>query len=263
MSDQVISDQINVEVQERVLTVRINRPEKKNALTQAMYAAMIAAIRQAEAEASVRVIFITGTSDCFTAGNDLADFANAKPGMARAHLRQADATALPFDADCFDAVVCQFGVMFFPDRVAGYREARRVLRAGGRACFSIWDSLAHNAIPRCVNDAMARHFPVDPPRFLARTPHGHHDQATIRRELAQAGFERVAIETVTLPSRAASHRDPAIGFCQGSPMRAEIEARAPQGLSAATAAAAAAVAAEFGSGPIEAPMKALIVVAEK
>ena len=193
----------------------------------------------------------------------MLDFAAAKPDMARAKLRQADATALPFDAESFDAVVCMFGVMFFPDRVAGYREARRVLKAGGRACFSLWDSLAHNPIPRCVNDAMARHFPADPPRFLARTPHGHHDQATIRRELAQAGFERVAIETVTLPGRAASHRDPAIGFCQGTPMRLEIEALNPQGLAAATETAAAALAAEFGSGPIEASTQALIVVAEK
>ena len=116
---------------------------------------------------------------------------------------------------------------------------------------------------RCVVEAMARHFPANPPRFLARTPHGHYDRDTIRRELAEAGFGPVELDVVTLPSRAASHRDPAIGFCQGTPMRGEIEAQAPgaAGLQAATDAAAAALAAEFGDGPIEAPMQALVIVA--
>jgi enoyl-CoA hydratase/carnithine racemase len=75
-----MSDHIVVETQSRVLTIRVNRPEKKNALTQAMYSAMTAALRQADAESAVRVILLTGTGDCFTAGNDLADFANAAPG---------------------------------------------------------------------------------------------------------------------------------------------------------------------------------------
>ncbi len=193
----------------------------------------------------------------------MLDFAATKPGMARAKLRQADALALPFDADSFDALVCQFGVMFLPDRVAGYREACRVLKPGGRAVFAVWDSLAHNPIARCVNEAMAAHFPADPPRFLVRTPHGHYDQKVIRAELAEAGFGPVTIDVVALLSRAPSHRDPAIGLCQGSPMRAEIEARAPQGLAAATDAAAEALAREFGEGPIEAPMQALLVVARK
>jgi ubiquinone/menaquinone biosynthesis C-methylase UbiE len=192
----------------------------------------------------------------------MLDFAAAKPGMARVKFRQADALALPFDTSSVDVVLCQFGVMFFPDRVAGYREARRVLKSGGRLVCSIWDSLAHNPIPRCVQEALERHLPADPPRFLARTPHGHHDQKVIRAELAAAGFGEVAIETVTLPSRA-THRDPAIGFCQGSPMRGEIEARAPEGLQAATEVAVAAVAAQFGTGPIEAPMQALVIVAVK
>ncbi len=193
----------------------------------------------------------------------MLDFAAAKPGLSRARLRQADALALPFGAASFDAVVCQFGAMFFPDRVAGYREARRVLKSRGRLVFSMWDSLAHNPIPRCVVDAMARHLPANPPRFLARTPHGHHDPDTIRRELREAGFGTIDLDVVTLTSRAASHRDPAIGFCQGTPMRAEIEAQAPHGLSAATEAAAASLEAEFGRGSIEAPMQALVVVAEK
>lgn len=193
----------------------------------------------------------------------MVDFAATKPGLARAKLRQADALALPFEDDSFDAVVCQFGAMFFPDRVRGYREAYRVLRPGGRALIAIWDSLAHNPMTRCVVDAMAVRFPADPPRFLARTPHGHFDQKVIRAELAEAGFDPVTIDVVTLPSRAPSHRDPAIGLCQGTPMRGEIEARAPQGLTAATDAAAAALAREFGEGPIEAPMQAVQIMAQK
>lgn len=193
----------------------------------------------------------------------MIDFAATKPGLARAKLRQADALALPFEDGGFDAVVCQFGAMFFPDRVKGYREARRVLRPGGRALIAIWDSLEHNPMTRCVVDAMAVRFPANPPRFLARTPHGHSDQKTIRTELAEAGFGQVTIDVVTLPSRAPSHIDPAIALCQGTPMRGEIEALAPQGLAAATDAAAEALAREYGEGPIEAPMQALLIVARK
>jgi ubiquinone/menaquinone biosynthesis C-methylase UbiE len=193
----------------------------------------------------------------------MLDFAGAKPGLARVELRQADALALPFEEGSFDAVVCQFGAMFFPDRVQGYREAYRVLRPGGRAMIAIWGSLADNPMTRCVVDAMAARFPSDPPQFLARTPHGHSDQKIIRAELTEAGFDRVTIEVVTLPSRAPSPRDAAIGLCEGTPMRAEIEARAPQGLAAATDAAVEALARAYGKGPIEAPMQALLTVAWK
>ena len=125
------------------------------------------------------------------------------------------------------AVVCQFGAMFFPDRVAGYREARRVLKPGGRFVFSVWDSLEHNPMTRCVVEAAAARYPQNPPRFLARTPHGHHDASVIRRELAEAGFDDPTVETVTLPSRAPSADYPAIGFCQGTPMRASRGPVAP------------------------------------
>jgi len=191
----------------------------------------------------------------------MLDHAATKPGLKRVTLRQADALALPFDDASFDAVVCQFGVMFYPDRVKGHREARRVLKPGGRYVFSLWDSLDHNPITRCVVDAGAKHLPQNPPRFLARTPHGHYDRDKTRNELAQAGFAKVEIDVVTLPGRPASHRDPAIGFCQGSPMRGEIEAAAPQGLQATTDFVASAMARQFGEGPIEAPMQALVVVA--
>ena len=136
-----------------------------------------------------------------------------------------------------------------------------MLKPNGQLVFSVWDSLMRNPITATVTDAMAAHFPQDPPRFLARVPHGYHDVAAIRAELAAAGFTTVAVETVAMTGRAASHRDPAIGFCQGSPMRGEIEARDPDGLQAATDAAADALAARFGTGAIEAPMQALVITA--
>jgi ubiquinone/menaquinone biosynthesis C-methylase UbiE len=181
----------------------------------------------------------------------------------RIEWRQADALTLPFEDQSFDVVTCQFGAMFFPDKVAGYREARRVLRPGGRFVFSVWDSLEHNPMTRCVVDAAAARYPQNPPRFLARTPHGHHDVEGIRRELAEAGFDEPVIDIVTLPSRAPSADHPAVGFCQGTPMRAEIEALDPSGLAAATDAVTAAVRAVFGAGPIEAPMQALVITARK
>jgi ubiquinone/menaquinone biosynthesis C-methylase UbiE len=193
----------------------------------------------------------------------MVDHAAGKPALARAMPRQADALALGFDAARFDAVVCQFGAMFFPDRVAGYREAHRVLKPGGRFLVAIWDSLERNPMTRCVVDAMARRFPGNPPRFLARTPHGHYDRDTIRREFAEAGFGTVELDVVTLPSRADASCDAAIGLCEGTPMRGEIEAQdpGPAGLQAATEAATDALVAEFGSGPIEAPMQALLIAA--
>jgi ubiquinone/menaquinone biosynthesis C-methylase UbiE len=193
----------------------------------------------------------------------MVDYAAAQPGGARIAWRQADALTLPFPDATFDAVVCQFGAMFFPDKMAGYREARRVLKPGARFIFNVWDRIEENEIPRVVTEAVAALFPDDPPRFLARTPHGYHDGDLIRRELQQAGFADIEIETVAHRSRAASHRDPAIGFCQGTPLRNEIEARDPARLEEATEEAARAVAARFGKGPVEGKIQAHVITAMK
>lgn len=192
----------------------------------------------------------------------MLDHAAGKPALKGLELRQADAMALPFADGAFDAVVCQFGAMFLPDRVAGYREARRVLAPNGHLVLSIWDSLEHNPITRVVVDAASTRYPDDPPRFLARTPHGHGQPDVIRRELTEAGYRSVAIDTVTLPSRAPSAAFAATGLCQGTPMRGEIEAREPAtGLAATTEATAAALRAVYGDGAIEAPMQALVITA--
>jgi len=140
--------------------------------------------------------------------------ASQQPPDTRLAWRQADALALPFEDATFDLVCCQFGAMFFPDRVAGYREARRVLKPGGHFLFNVWDRIEENVFADEVTNALAEIFPDDPPRFLARTPHGYHDTALIRRELEAAGFSQADIETRAEQSRATSPRIPAVAYAR-------------------------------------------------
>ena len=149
------------------------------------------------------------------------------PDRASVQWRQADALALPFEDARFGAVVCQFGAMFFPDKVKGYGEAHRVLAPGGTFLFSVWDRIADNEFAEVVTDRLAQMFPDDPPRFLARTPHGYHDAARIRDDVAAAGFRDIAIEAVEATSDAASPRHPAVAYCEGATLRPQR--RSPRG----------------------------------
>jgi ubiquinone/menaquinone biosynthesis C-methylase UbiE len=175
--------------------------------------------------------------------------------------RQADALALPFENAAFDLVCCQFGAMFFPDRPSAYREAKRVLKHGGHFLFNVWDRIDENVFADDVTNALAKIFPDDPPRFLARTPHGYHDTALIRSELEEAGFSRVTIETRAERSRASSPRLAALAYCQGTLLRNEIEARDAGKLKAATDYAASAIADRHGSGKVDAKIQAHVIVA--
>jgi ubiquinone/menaquinone biosynthesis C-methylase UbiE len=196
----------------------------------------------------------------------MLDQAATKPELARVALRQADAQALPFpdagpgaspdagpgaspDAGPgagFDTVVCQFGVMFFPDRIAGFREARRVLKPGGRFLFNVWGPLSHNPVTELIVRALAERFPDNPPSFFAKVPFAYHDVSRIRDDLRAAGFADMSAETVDLQVPLASPRDVVVGLCQGTPVRAEIEARDPGGLVRVTEAVADYVMARLG-----------------
>jgi ubiquinone/menaquinone biosynthesis C-methylase UbiE len=174
--------------------------------------------------------------------------------------RQANAQALPFADATFDVALCQFGAMFFPDRHSGYREAKRVLRPGGCFLFSVWDSIEENVFANDVTNALAQYFPKDPPRFLARTPHGYHDLALIRSELEKAGFSSVVIETRAEQSRAPSPRHPAVAYCQGTPLRNEIEALGGE-LEAVTDHVASQISNRHGSGQVAAKIQAHVIAA--
>jgi SAM-dependent methyltransferase len=153
--------------------------------------------------------------------------------------------------------------MFFPDKSKAFSEARRVLRPGGVFIFNVWDRIAENEFADTVTTSLESLFPRDPPRFLARTPHGYHEHRVIERDLANAGFTvSPRIDTVAARSRAASPRNPAIAFCQGTPLKSEIEARDASRLGEATDIAAEAIGKKFGRGAVDGKIQAHVVSVE-
>lgn len=193
----------------------------------------------------------------------MLDHASSRVSSERLTWRQADAQMLPFPDGAFDAVVCQFGVMFFPDKLQAFAEAFRVLKPGGRFLFNIWDRIDENEFADAVVRALAALFPQDPPAFLARTPHGHHEAAPLEAQLRTAGFGAIGVESITRESRAPDALSVAVGFCQGTPMRTEIEAHGVEALAVATQVAASAIAARYGSGLVTGRLKAYVVTATR
>jgi len=193
----------------------------------------------------------------------MLDHATALGTKRPVEWRQADAMQLPFQDETFDAVVCQFAVMFFPERSKAFSEARRVLRSGGVFIFNVWDRIEENEFADVVTTSLESLFPGDPPRFLARTPHGYYDHPTIARDIASGGFTASPqTSTVAARSRAASPRIPAVAYCQGTPLRNEIEARDASRLGEATDIAAEAIARRFGRGTVDGKIQAHIVTIE-
>lgn len=194
----------------------------------------------------------------------MLDRASARQGAdERIVWQQADALELPFDAGTFDVVLCQFGVMFFPDRVAGYREARRVLKEGGSFIFNAWDRIEDNEFADVVTRAAGEVFPDNPPRFLARTPHGYADVEVIVKDVRAAGFSHVSVETLESKSAAPSPRHPAVAYCKGTPLRSEIEERDAGRLDEVTDRAEAAIAERYGTGAVSAKIQGHVVTAKR
>jgi SAM-dependent methyltransferase len=137
--------------------------------------------------------------------------------------QQADAQALVFDDGSFDVVVCQFGFMFLPDKVKGFREALRVLVPGGLLLTNIWQSLEANPAPGAIHATVARLFLADPPSFL-ETPYGYHEDR-IRADMADAGWDDVQMETVRVQGLGPSAAEFAAGFARGTPLTHELAER--------------------------------------
>jgi SAM-dependent methyltransferase len=173
---------------------------------------------------------------------------------------QADALHLPFDDQPFDLVVCQFGVMFFPDKPACFREVRRVLTSEGRLLFSTWSTVDSHGFAAALMAGVERAFPDDPPTFIAAVPHGYCNVSQIASDVAAGGLEWVSIEPVTLDGHAGSAAEVATGFCTGTPLRMAIEDRGD--LNAATAVVSEEMTARLGDGPVTATMTAYVMEAQ-
>ena len=194
-----------------------------------------------------------------------AMFAHARKGLPRrgdATWRHADGTSLPFETRSFDVVVCQFGVMFFPDKAAGAREAFRVLKPGGVYLFSVWDSLEQNPVQRLTHETIAGFFPKDPPVFYT-VPCNYHDVGVLEALLRDAGFEAVRCERVAKQGTSASATEAAVGLIEGNPVVTEIMRRQPDALAEIEAAVAARLARELGNQPLQAPLRALTVTGRR
>jgi ubiquinone/menaquinone biosynthesis C-methylase UbiE len=162
--------------------------------------------------------------------------------------RQADAAALPFPDGSFDAVVCQFGYMFVPDKETAMREARRVLRSGGALLFNVWDRLEENDIARTTHETVSSFFPEHPPQFYS-VPFGFHDTARIRSMLEAASFEDVRIDTVASESRSPSAHDASLGLIRGNPVGTEIKDRGTVPIETVIDAVERAIRERFGDPP--------------
>ena len=175
--------------------------------------------------------------------------------------QQADASALPFPACSFDAAVCQFGVMFVPDKAAAMRESHRVLHSGGVFLFNVWDSFEANPFGQIAHTTIASFFENDPSKFY-ELPFGFHDSELIRKLLRDAGFERIEFFTETKRCRSSSAREFATGLVRGNPVATEAKDRGvdPEDLIVAVAKR---IAERFGDRPVESTMRAIIWQATK
>jgi SAM-dependent methyltransferase len=257
LSDSIFSGSIAA-LYDRLLVPMLFRPYAED-LAQRVAAAKPAAILETAAGTGIVTEAISrAVPDAILVATDLnqamLDVAAERIASPRASFRQADALDLPFPDASFDVVACQFGAMFFPDRVLAYREARRVLRPGGHFLFNVWDRIEANPATDLAARAVASRFPDDPPGFFARIPFGYHDKVQVEADLRAGGFGRIEAETLAMRSRIGSAREAAVGLCQGTPLRSEIEARG--NLDAATDAAAAALAPLVGPDGLDAPMSA-------
>ncbi len=193
----------------------------------------------------------------------MLDFAVAKRGaLPKVTYQQADAQDLPFADGAFDAVVCQFGIMFFPDKAKALAEMKRILKPGGLLAFNVWDSLDRNRVAKIAHETISEFFRSEPPSFLT-VPFGYADRGVIQDLIRQTGFTQFSADVDAATIERPEARDPARGFVAGNPGILDIRARATASPETIIDAVANAFEAAFGPAPLKIPLQEIVFTAVK
>ncbi|MGI8498927.1 MAG: class I SAM-dependent methyltransferase [Gemmatimonadaceae bacterium] len=193
----------------------------------------------------------------------MLDFARNRAAIGKGvEWKQADAMELPFEDEEFDAVLCQFGVMFFTDQPKAMLQVLRCLKPGGRFLFNTWGPLKANPLAETAHDIVTQHFPENPPDFY-RVPYGLHDTHRLRRLLVNAGFEDIDMEIVLKKARATSALHAAEGLIRGNPIIHAIRERDAAMEQPIVEALAALLSERFGDDPMRVTMEARVIGARR
>jgi SAM-dependent methyltransferase len=215
----------------------------------------IATRRVLEAAHEAVVVATDLNADMLTVARDhLADH------HGRVTFMVGDMTSLPFADASFDVVMCQFGLMFVPDKPLALREARRVLRSGGTLLVSTWAAMARNPVVRITHETIVEFFPDDPPRFY-ETPFNLDDPGALGALLRRAGFHDVRVEVVEKEGHAVHARVAARGLVEGNPVADAIRTRHPDSLPLLRDEVERRIADAFGTTGLRVPLAAIIATA--
>ncbi|HKR04526.1 MAG TPA: class I SAM-dependent methyltransferase [Bacteroidia bacterium] len=176
--------------------------------------------------------------------------------------QQADAMDLPFKENNFDTVVCQFGIMFYPDKLKGMQEAFRVLKKEGTFLFNVWDKVDYNPMAKTAREIIMNFFENDPPAFY-NIPFGYNDTNEISSLLREAGFTNINFETVNKDAVAESAKKMSDGLVEGNPIANAIRERNPDAVSILEEKVTRELSEKFGSSPCKSVMQAIVFTAQK